>query len=348
MKLKFVIMSICIAISLTMFGCTETSNVNNNSLITETGIIPNDKTDYKDYFDFSISMNLKEVHDGNNLGKPLSFKYAINNEITSIALETFTSPDNSMNTQAIPIKVWMICDNEFLPFSLDQGEYKETNEYYENENNVHIISFIGNSEMRFITVIVSAFTNDIPNLQLGLYSGICSYTFVNTNSNNLDTYPEISGDYYYTNPIGQSKGCFNIDYTSINQSVENHVQFSDDFVLSNNDNVYVKYNYDAVDKNQNPIGVYYSLIVLCDGKIIPVFDDNKAYIVSTPYFDNEISSDKTFEYEIPSKYYSSKGLHVLQAVVVPYYIPNALDNISDTTSYGFDGFSTNKTRVVIE
>ena len=75
---------------------------------------------------------------------------------------------------------------------------------------------------------------------------------------------------------------------------------------------------------------------------------DKTIIVHTPFTSETNAYDKTFEYAIPSTFFKSKGMHILQAVAVPYYIPNALDNIKNNTSYGFNGSSTNKTRVVTE
>jgi hypothetical protein len=96
------------------------------------------------------------------------------------------------------------------------------------------------------------------------------------------------------------------------------------------------------------LGIYYSLLTICDGEIIPVFNGNKTIIVHTPFTSEINACDKTFEYAFPSTFLKSKGMHILQAVAVPYYIPNALENIKNNTSYGFNGSSTNKTRVVTE
>ena len=341
MILIVLLLVICILSS----SCLDSSGISNSSSIDDS---TTDGRDIKS-FNLSVSMNLKEVVDDGKIGSPIGFRYAVKDESVSVALESLTVVDGSMNKRAIPIKVWLICDNSFLPFSLDDGEYKETNMYEENQGNVHIITFKGERKMRFITVIISAFTNDKPDLKLGLYSGVCSYTFVNTASNTLDNVPSgLSSDNYYSNPDMKKEGCFNIDYSSIKMDPNNHVQFSNDYVLNKNENLFVKYNYDAVDDKNEPIGVYYSMFIICDGEIVSAFDNKKAFIVKTEFKSSNTSSDKLFQFELSSKYYNTEGLHIIQAVVVPYYIPDALNRVSDTMAYGFDGYSTNKTRVVVK
>jgi len=332
-------------IFISLSGCLESSGTNKNSS-NENSTTDNGDTNS---FNLSVSMNLKEVLDDGEIGSPIGFKYAVKNGSVSVALESLTVLDSSMKKQDVPITVWLICDNSFLPFSLDGGEYKETNMYKENQGNVHIIKFKGERKMRFITVIISALTNEKPDLKLGLYSGVCSYTFVNTVSDTLDNMPGgLSSEYYYSNPDMKKEGCFNIDYSSITIDPNNHVQFSDDYVLNKNESLFVKYNHDVIDDKNKPIGVYYSMFILCDGEIVSAFNDKKALIVKTEFTSSNTSSDKMFQFELSSKYFNTEGLHIIQAVVVPYYIPDALNRISDTTAYGFNGYSTNKTRVVVK
>lgn len=352
MNKRITLINLLLIISVLLCGCTNnaTSDNSSESKVSEklTSASDNNESD-NESFDFFVAMNLSKLKSDNSTGEPLGFKYEIGDGLVSIVLETTVSPDSSIRSDKLPVRVWLICDNELLPFSLDGGEFKETNEYDESEGYSHIISFNGNKDMRFVTVVISALPDHIPELKLGLYTGVCTYTFVNTSSNSLDIIPDtVDENNYLTTHTTIRRGCFDFDKSSFENDSDTHFQFYEDFILKENDNMYIKFNCDQVDDEQEPLGIYYSLFIICDGEIIPVFNGSKTIIVHTPFTSETNAYDKTFEYAIPSTFFKSKGMHILQAVAVPYYIPNALDNIKNNTSYGFNGSSTNKTRVVTE
>lgn len=352
MNKRITLIYLLLIISALLCGCTNNAASDNSSEITaseELTSASDNKESDNESFDFFVAMNLSKLNADNSTGEPLGFKYEIDDGLVSIVLETTVSPDSSIQSDKLPVRVWLICDNELLPFSLDGGEFKETNEYDENEGYSHIISFNGNKDMRFVTVVISALPDHIPELKLGLYTGICTYTFVNTSSNSLDIIPDaVDENNYLVTPSAVSRGCFDFDKSSFENDSDTHFQFYEDFILKENDKMYIKFNCDQVDDEQEPLGIYYSLFIICDGEIIPVFNGSKTIIVHTPFTSEINAYDKTFEYAIPSTFFKSKGMHILQAVAVPYYIPNALDNIKNNTSYGYNGSSTNKTRVVKE
>ena len=352
MNKRIMLIHLLLIASVILCGCTNNAESDNSSESKAseklTSAPDNSEADIES-FGFFAAMNLCKLNSENSTGEPLGFKYEIADGLVSIVLETTVSPDSSIQADKLPVRVWLICDNELLPFSLDGGEFKETNEYDENEGYSHIISFNGNKDMRFVTVVISALPDHIPELKLGLYTGICTYTFVNTSSNSLDIIPDtIDENNYLMTPAIIRRGCFDFDKSSLENDSDTHFQFYEDFILKENDNMYIKFNRDQVNDEQEPLGIYYSLFIICDGEIIPVFNGNKTIIVHTPFTSEINAYDKTFEYAIPSTFLKSKGMHILQAVAVPYYIPDALDNIKNNTSYGYNGSSTNKTRVVTE
>ncbi len=297
-------------------------------------------------FFLTMSINLSEADSANYL----AYKCDLKDGKTRLSMRTTVNADTSISQDEVQIKVWIICDNEFIPFSLDGGEYKKENIFTQTGRNStsSIVEFDSNVNMRTVTVVISALPYDIPELKLGLYSGICSYTFVNTACPRLDDVPEITGteNYVTVGDNSQNTG-IGIDIRSLE---ENHqsgdAQFAEDFVVSDSDNVYVKFNCDAIGKDDKPLNVYYSLFVICDGEIIPAFDGKEAAVVYTPFTTSYGSSQKAFQQVIPSQYYSKEGMHCIQAVAVPYYIPQAVSNITEYFSFGYDGFSSNKTRVV--
>lgn len=358
---------LCILLIFAVAGCTKTtsqskfsneteSNTNLDTDIGKEGINSNSeiKIEYvPDSFSFSMSMNVFDYDDGGNL-KSVGYKTnIIESEERRYLLSLRVVPDQSMNYDIIPIKLLTIVDGEFIPFSVNSDDKKSLQKTIEVEpgadTNV-IISFAANTDMRYITIVACALPEDVPNLGVGLYSGVCTYTIVNENNKTEYSTDLLDNENYFEVSATEDNIGLGIDIKSLQDRQQSESsQYDKDIIYKKNtDKLWVKFNSDTSLADVNtPLNAYYSLFVLCDGEPIPIFNGEYLHTVHTPAEDVKKSSQMAFQFPISDEYIPDDGLHTFQAIAVPNYI-YGIQEILDKDPNVLRGLSTPKTRVIIE
>jgi hypothetical protein len=322
-------------------------NTNPTQTNTETDVFQGDT------FEFGGGINIFNCDSSGEPTQPVNWQINIP-ENTEINLKIWIKiePDKSIIDTEVPINLWLFADNNLVPFDINSGAKNEKNsvKIKPNEQTFLDFKFNATTDMKFITLVGYCFPDSIPQLGMGLYNGIISYTMVNKANSALDTPPEIMTENYVNVGSSNDNVGIGIGLKKITDSHTKSVDYQsiEDFVInSENPNLYLKFNDDAGSVHNQPLGVYYSLFVIKDGEIIPVFNGEKSVVVQTKWKELNVSSEKAFQYQIPQEFTSEEGLHIFQAAAIPCYIPNPLSQITRDVVCGYDSHGTTKIRVKV-
>ena len=297
---------------------------------------------------FGMAINMYEADTNHSTGRSMGYQIAIHEDkIVDTYVDLYVQ---SNFEDTIPVTIWVIADGKFIPFTVNNEA--ETTEYQldasTNASTRISLSFNGEPTFRFITVVADVFSTHIPSSNFMSYSGIISYTLLNTCCTQLDTEPVVSaGDYVPVSPCNENIGC-GIDTTPINISAQraNCVNKSDTLEISaSQKELWIKFNQDQTNSDSNPLREYFSVFVLCDGQPQPIFDGQYTYLVHTPAKSTDLSSDRAFCYQIPKNMIPNQGTHIYQVVAVPFYFTGAASEIK--TANGVFPISSPKIRVQI-
>lgn len=353
----------CVLLVLTAVGCAKSTlesgissvsdgKSNKDSVITEenTNYSSENKIELPDSFSFSMTMNVFDYDD--NL-KCIGYKTNITkDEEKRYSLSVRVIPDQSMDYNIIPVKLLIIADGRFIPFSADGNEEKllqNTIQISPGADTTIAVNFTANADMRYITIVACALPEDVPDLGIGLYSGVCTYTVVNNNEAEC-VMNTIDSENYFEVAATEDNSGLGIDIKSLQERQQStSSEYDKDIIYNKNtDNLWVKFNADASLADADiPLSAYYSLFVLCDGEPTPIFNGEYLHTVHTPAEDAQKSCKTAFQFQISNEYIPNDGLHTFQAIAVPYYIADIQEVIDDDPNV-LRGLSTFKTRVIIK
>lgn len=328
---------ICLMLAMLLNGCSDkenydidyqsATNTSDVSTVTMDSLSEIDGTSTSD-FSFSASLN---VFSSDDISVPIENKMEIiKGEIVNIKLRTNVSPDESMITENIPMRLWIIADGVPIDFCVNNSDYKAVNDILVDafEEMTIDASFMCSDDVGIITVETVYFPEDIPKLGLGAYGGEISYTIVNTVYSS-ENKCQNSNDKAYVN-VPQKEENYGIDVGILtveennNKALEMH--FYNDVILDlKEDDLLVKFN--SGDEKE----ISYYIFILCDGAMVSAFDNNFSCMV------NCSNGLKTFQHTIPGEYIPESGLHTFQVIATPAE-PN-----EDLSSY-----ATPKIRVQIQ
>lgn len=304
-------------------------------------------------FSFSVQMNVSEISETGSSDLSVGYKMnIIETKKVDLVLSTMVIPDRSIIRDEIPVKCFIVADGELVSFSVDGGSFSIQNTFAVKPETLSkvIVSFIGNPDMRYISVVVCAFPDDIPALGIGLYSGVCTYSIVNISNKNKEVDFVKNSDNYLSIKMNDDLFGIGIDTLSFQDNNKaNSTQNLDDIIVhKGKDDLWIKFKEDASVNGIDYLGGYYSLFVLCNGDVLPVFSGEYTRTLFTPVIHEENSNTDVFQFPIPEEYLPDDGLNTFQAIAGPYYIPEAEKQIDECGSIALKGFSTPKTRVVIQ
>lgn len=306
-------------------------------------------------FNFSMAINVCNTNESGGIGEPIEMKISIENkQKINLNIIVSVSPDSSMNADTVPIKFFVIADGKMIPFSING------NSVYSTQGEVEIpsykeavvpISFEGKTDMYLVSIVACSFPEFFPKLGNGLFSGICTYTFINISNPDKNLKYKVTDleNYVEVNASNENIG-IGIDIKPLEEEQNaKSTQYKEDFILSKaKDDLWVKFNEDSLGEDGLPLNVYYSLLVLCDGKPIQMFGDEYTHIVNTPALNAGVSSRSAFQYAIPKELIPDDRLHIFQCIAVPCYVQDAENQITSSGVYGLSGTSSQKIRVLIK
>lgn len=319
---------ICLMLVVLLTSCFNDSASESNEVLLNSIIADNSsETDSKQSFSFNSSLN---VFYTNSTQVPLGNAMNINrDELISLKLQTNVSPDTSLDSDNIIMRIWILLDGSPIEFSINE------NNEFKMVNDISVIAFLDqyaeinfhvSKSIKLITIVCMYYPEDIPSRGVGSYSGEISYTIINTAHTEDSTPLNLSSDYYVDIPQKEENYGLDIGGLSVeengNKVLEPH--FYEDVMLSGNENLYIKFN-SGKDK-ETP----YYIVLLCNGTMVKAFNNNYSYKVNCQ------NGKRTFQYPVPSEFIPESGLHTFQAIVIP------ADVGEDLSSY-----STPKTRVQI-
>lgn len=297
---------------------------------------------------FGTSINMYEVDENRNIGKPMGYQIAIHESKSVDVCLNLRVQTNSADH--VPVTLWVIADGEFIPFSVDNDA--EASEHQldiiANASNQISLSFHGEKTFRSITVVADVFSTHIPSSNYMSYSGIISYTLFNTSCTQLGQEPTVSAEHYVSvSPRNENIGC-EIDTTPISENAQRAscaTMYETMEISADKKELWIKFNKDQVGGDSTPLGEYFSMFLLCDGKPQPVFDGQYTYLVHTPAESVDVSSERAFCYQIPEDLIPDQGTHIYQVVAVPFFFPNIEAETEEAR--GVFPISSNKIRVQI-
>lgn len=277
-------------------------------------------------FVFNSSLNILYGDDSDL--KPLENKIKITeSKRMTFKMLTNVSPDKSMCTQNIPMRIWILIDGNPVEFSIKDNNYQIYNDVSTDAfvDQITDVTFNVSKKNKIITVLCVFFPEDIPERGLGSYSGEISYTIINSECPLINnSYKNYSENYVVVEAKDDN---FGIDIGQLtvkdnnNKVVENH--FYEDISLKDKEKkLYFKFN------NGNKTSLPYFVMILCDGHMIDIFNNKYIYTVDC------LNGSRTFQYCISSEFIPDSGLHTFQAIATPANVTE------DFTSY-----STPKIRV---
>lgn len=316
--LKYKSILICVALVIILSSCFNNKSENNDVSLDSTIADNSLKADLKPSFSFSSSLNVFYSHKAAvPLGNALDIK---GHELISLKLLSNVSPDTSLDNDNITMRIWILLDGSPIEFGVNNNEFKMVNDIsvkgFSDETTE--ISFHASKSIKLITIICVYYPEDIPSRGLGAYSGEISYTIINNTAVQDSISSSLYSDYYIDIP--QKEENYGIDLGVIpvgengNKVVEPH--FDEDVILSENKNLYIKFN--SGEDCEMP----YYVIVLCDGIMINVFDNNYSQKVDC------LNGERTFEYPIPSEFIPESGLHTYQVIAIPAGVGEDLSSYS--------------------
>ncbi len=290
--------------------------------------------DYKQAYDSIGEINICNVGINVNIfshkdGKPIGFQYGILDDVVTLEMGISIDINDYEGEPAFPVKVWLVEGNDFVEFSLDDGPMgkEQTIEY--NEYKKYILKFQGKKDMKCVSVIVHPFSDYIPNNYT--CRGVCVYPFINAlNDDNINAPGIIRSDEDYVKvealECNRNMGISNLDIEHEDVAGTSHGMSMD--VDPSEEDIWVKYNYDAHTKGDAPINTVFSIMVLCDGRPFPFADGEYLKEVYTPYSKDTQFCDRAFQFRLDMNALEP-GQHVFQAIAVPEYVVMSREPVKD-------------------
>lgn len=311
-KSKYILFSIILAI-IFLVGCNkkDNSNQDDQTATINSAIVNNIHTDDENEttpsFSFSCTLNAFYKDDiSNPLGNSISIK---EDGLLSLSLMSSVTPDETMITTDIPIRIWILADGKPIEFDIFEcRNYALSQDVLVDafSNQLIDVSFCVSSSTKIISILYIYFPDEIPEFGLEFYGGI-SYTIVNSDFSKDGTSININNDYYLEVPPKKENYGIDIGTKDVksnnNIAVESH--HYEDVILSDNKELYIKFN----STDTRPIPYY--VMILRDGIMIDIFEGNYTYKVDC------LNGTRTFQYRIPDQYLSDSGLHTFQAIALP-------------------------------
>lgn len=240
----------------------------------------------------------------------------------------------------VPIRIWMIADGEPIEFQLDNDEASTVhNVSAENGNDFSAeLTFEGKSSMRYITVVVSAIPNRVPVKGREAIGGISTYTIINTlNEEEIDNSVLCDEQSYCKITSHDNNVGIGIDTKPIDESGITSAYFVQNMILSEKSKAWVKFN------SSPPVNMAYSLMVLCDGEIVP-FADGKCLVPAYTPLDGTKPSSMGIQYEIDNQKLPKDGVHYIQAIAIPYNTDSKDLILSDDSLDALSSLETERIR----
>ncbi len=266
-------------------------------------------------FDFSCSINVFRNNSGGNL-VPCGYCFDVpDNNYLSLTVSTKVSPDKSMDSNNVPMRIYVFGNGVPLEFSLPNysygSEFSKVHELAVKKDEEIIFDIcidldIG-EKINMLSILCDFFPEDIPQKGLGAYSGCIVYSLVNSEIKQKPHIETTQGSY-----INSKEKEFGMDIGKNSLSESNSVitehHFYDDVIVSDEkDRIYIKFN------SGSKTDVPFYITLFCDGKLIVPFDGCYSCGVDCA------SGQKSFQYQIPIEYFETDGLHTFRAVALPAF-----------------------------
>lgn len=308
-------------------GCQRENTLSENSTNSDISL---------ESFDFSCSINVFRNDNDSLIPCGYSFDTPENNFLP-LTVSTKVSPDKSVESNDIPMRIYVFGNGVPLDFCLKNNtsgskfskiHELSVNKDVDNTFDISINLDIG-EEIHILSILCDYFPEDIPQKGLGSYSGCIVYSMVNTQFKQKPHIDDIQNRYY--NSEDKEFG-FDIGKNTLsenNSAIAEHHFYDDVTVSDAKEGVYIKFNSGA----QTDIPFY--IILFYDGELISPFEGYYSRSVDCA------SGKKSFQYQIPMNYFETDGLHTFRAVALPAF--GRISNGKIEMPY----YSTNKVRVQV-
>lgn len=269
----------CVMLAMLLSGCSnkeEWSATSSSETTTEPiGTSSDIDSTSPTTFSFSTSLN---AFSPQNAFAPIGNQMEINKgETVRLKFLSNVSPDKSMTTDDIPMRMWVIADGVPIEFSVNNEAPHAVNDIFVDalEDVTTEVSFVCSDDVSIITIECVYFPEDIPERGLGSYGGEISYTIVNTAYSSVDKFHDADDEFYINVPLQNENYGIDIGVLSVAEN-NNRVQethFYNDVVFNaKEDDLFIKFN--SGDSKESR----YYILVLCDGRIVEAFDHHGRHV----------------------------------------------------------------------
>ena len=263
---------------------------------------------------FGVAINVFRDNGGYLIPCAYSFDVPDNKNL-SLTVSTSITPDKSMASVNIPLRIYVFGDGDPLDFCMpnvpSEGGFSKVHELAVNKNvdNIFEINIDINvgKEITMLSILCDYFPEDIPKKGLGAYSGCSAYSLLNSEIKQKPLIETAIGSYFDSDKKERGFDIGKNPLSETDQTIIEHYFYDDTTVSSDDDCVYIKFD------SGTDYDIPFYMILFRDGELIAPFDGRYSCGVDCTL------GQRSFQYQIPMEFLETNGLHTFRAVALPAY-----------------------------